>query len=102
MVPKAGQSTRDRMLNRSFGSDSRVSLTSSQSLGCNGKPADVGLQALTAQVRKFSVRIFMITGVIMCASLFLGFGVGRGEQTGVVVVRRSTATTGNFFDVGLG
>jgi hypothetical protein len=60
VVPRAGQSTRERMLNKSFGSDSSVSLTSSQSLGCSGKAADVDLHALTAQVRKLSVRIFMV------------------------------------------
>jgi hypothetical protein len=63
VVPRAGQSTRERMLNRSFGSDSSVSLTSSQSLGCKGKLADVDLQALTAQVRKLRVRIFMVACV---------------------------------------
>jgi hypothetical protein len=47
------------MLNRSFGSDSSVSLTSSQSLGWRGKAADVDLQDLTAQVRKLRVRTFI-------------------------------------------
>ena len=40
-----------------------VSDTSSQSFGCKGKEAEEDLQALTAQVRKLSVRTFMIAGV---------------------------------------
>lgn len=64
VVLRAGQSSRERILNRSFGSDSSVSLTSSQSLGWRGKAADVDLQALTAQVRKLRVRTFMVEVVI--------------------------------------
>lgn len=42
-----------------------VSETSSQSLGCRGKLAEVDLQALTAQVRKLRVRTFILSCVLV-------------------------------------
>ena len=60
VVLNADQSNRGRMLNKSFGSDLSVSLTSSQSFGWRGKDADVDLHDLTAQVRKLSVRSFIV------------------------------------------
>jgi hypothetical protein len=42
-----------------------LSWTSSASLGCRGKDWLEDLQALTAQVRKFSVRIFIFVVVIV-------------------------------------
>jgi hypothetical protein len=64
-VLKADQSSRVRMFNRSLGSLSRLSLTSSQSLGWRGKEVELDLQALTAQVRKLSVRSFIMLLVIL-------------------------------------
>ena len=45
----------------SFGFGSIVSETSSQSLGWSGKEVEVLLQALTAHVKKLSVRTFILT-----------------------------------------
>lgn len=60
MVDNAPQSRRGSRLARSFGLGGRSSETSSASLGCSGKEAEEVLQALTAQVRKLSVRIFIV------------------------------------------
>lgn len=56
----AFQSIRGKMLTSSFGFSSIVSWTSSASLGCKGKDWLELLQAFTAQVRKLSVRIFIV------------------------------------------
>lgn len=68
VVIRAAQSTLGRTLYISAGFASIVSDTSSQSLGWRGKEALLDLQALTAQVRKFRVRTFIV------ASRVLGVG----------------------------
>lgn len=50
-----------------------MSETSSQSFGWRGKEADEDLQALTAQVRKLSVRIFMVI-CFLCGICPIGGG----------------------------
>lgn len=60
VVRRAFQSMRGRTLVKSFGFSSIVSDTSSQSLGCRGNEVEVDLHALTAHVRKFRVRTFMM------------------------------------------
>jgi hypothetical protein len=57
---RAFQSTRGRTFVINFGFGSIVSETSSQSLGWRGNEAEVDLQAFTAQVRKLSVRTFIV------------------------------------------
>jgi hypothetical protein len=63
VVVRAPQSSRGSKLMSSFGFNSMSSATSSASLGWRGKEVDVLLQALTAQVRKLSVRTFIVSVV---------------------------------------
>lgn len=46
---------------RNCGLTSTSSCASSASFGCSGKDADEDLQVLTAQVRKFMLRTFILT-----------------------------------------
>jgi len=64
VVTSAFQSIRGKTLYTSCGFGAMVSETSSQSLGCRGKLAELDLQALTAQVRKLRVRSFMFGCVV--------------------------------------
>jgi hypothetical protein len=84
VVLKADQSSRVRMFNRSLGSLSRLSLTSSQSLGWRGNEVELDLQALTAQVRKLSVRSFimLLVVLIVCGdwNKLCGLDAVGGEQ----------------------
>jgi len=65
VVIRAAQSTLGRILYISAGFASIVSDTSSQSLGWRGKEAVLDLQALTAQVRKFRVRTFIVASQVV-------------------------------------
>lgn len=60
VVLKASQSTRGRMLRRKMGLYSISTCSSSASLKWRGKERGEVLHAFTAQVRKLTVRIFMI------------------------------------------
>lgn len=60
VVLSAAQSRRGSTLMRNCGLSSISSCASSASLRCNGKEAEVDLQALTAQVRKFMLRTFIL------------------------------------------
>jgi len=61
VVRRAAQSILGRILSSNFGFSSMLSWTNSASLGCRGKEAEEDLHALTAQVKKLSVRIFILT-----------------------------------------
>lgn len=60
VVRRAFQSMRGNKLTNNCGLSSTSSLTSSASLGCSGNESDEDLQDLTAQVRKFNVRTFIL------------------------------------------
>lgn len=64
VVLSAAQSRRGRTLMRNWGLTSTSSCASSASLGCSGKDADEDLQVLTAQVRKFMLRTFILLKMI--------------------------------------
>jgi len=72
VVLRAFQSILGNTLVINFGLGSIVSDTSSQSFGWRGNEADVVLQALTAQVRKLSVRTFIAANAIKCRCLRMG------------------------------
>lgn len=69
VVVSARQSMRGRMLMSSSGLTSMSSCTSSASLGCRGYESDDDLQALTAQVKKFKLRIFIVSSCWLCAAI---------------------------------
>lgn len=60
VVVSAVQSMRGSRLSSSWALTSMSSCTNSASLGCRGYESDEDLQALTAQVRKFKLKIFML------------------------------------------
>lgn len=60
VVRSAFQSMRGSRLTNNCGLSSTSSLTSSASLGCSGNESDDDLHVLTAQVRKFNVRTFIL------------------------------------------
>lgn len=73
MIINAGQSILGRMLTKSLGFRVMLSSeTSSAFLGCSGKDVEVDLQDLIAQVRKLSVKIFIV-------------GFARASETAMVV-----------------
>lgn len=65
VVLSAAQSRRGRTLIRNCGLTSTSSCASSASFGCSGKDADEDLQVLTAHVRKFMLRTFILTESIL-------------------------------------
>lgn len=70
VVLSAAQSRRGRTLMRNCGLTSTSSCASSASLGCSGKDADEDLQVLTAQLRKFMLRTFILTDLDLFNSFY--------------------------------